>query len=123
MKFSELSLQERIKLTKQSILDELKRNDNIHPVNTYLNTQYLLEILTAAEEKEYFEGLFNTYYNRFNEYINKTNELQSDDKIICPYCNSDEHISYDIAVSDDIHYDIAYCEKCNEIVWEEDHDY
>lgn len=46
-----------------------------------------------------------------------------EDELICPKCKTDEYISYDLCITDDdIHYDIAYCEKCKTLVWEEDYD-
>jgi hypothetical protein len=95
----------------------------------------LLQGLTAkygvyaiSGNHEYYTGLdvfaavVEALKDENKELKDKLRLLESEDKIICPICNSDEHLSFDICLTkDDTPYDIAFCEKCGEIAWEEEH--
>ena len=52
MDFDGLPIYEKIKLTKQNIIDERKQIGDLYPKNTYINTDYLLEILNYVEYLE-----------------------------------------------------------------------
>lgn len=44
-----------------------------------------------------------------------------DERFYCSKCNTDKYIQFDLChTEDDIPYDIAYCEKCNQRVWVEE---
>lgn len=55
-------LQERIKVTKQIILDELKKRNDFHPVCTYIQSDYLLEIIEQAEKVVFYEKELDRLY-------------------------------------------------------------
>lgn len=43
------------------------------------------------------------------------------DNLICPKCNTDNFISFDLChTEDDIPYDIAFCEEYRTVVWSEE---
>jgi hypothetical protein len=119
-------------------------------------------LIQQALEKEYYEMLFHTYYDRSRDYFNSLEKLQNEmnkhiqflDKIhkgwedqwnfeamkeenkelkdklrltenkniTCPECKTNEHLSFETYLDEDENcYEIAYCDKCQLIVWEEQH--
>jgi hypothetical protein len=70
MEFSKLPLQERIKLTKQSIIEELESYNYEYPKNVNINTKYMLEILEFAEENEQLEKQNNLLVEDYKQIVN-----------------------------------------------------
>lgn len=51
--------------------------------------------------------------------FNKNYEI--DERFRCSKCKTDKYVSFDLCHTEvGSPYDIAYCEKCNQRVWEED---
>lgn len=61
--FNELPFNERIKLTKKSIKQELALHEGIYPKNITINTNYLLEIIEQAEKSLEYESIIHAIAN------------------------------------------------------------
>lgn len=71
--FSKLPLSEKVKLTKQSILNELEETQGISPKTVNMGTNYLLEVI---DQFLYYKEQCEIYFNLYCKQKMKIHELE-----------------------------------------------